>query len=276
MDKNLEAGSPTKVDLELIPSQVALALGSFAVALLVANILVMVGKLGFGHDHIYGLASLFRLDREANVPTLFSSCLFLLNAALLGIFGYLKRLSGASYRPWVSLALIFCFLSVDEAARIHERLIDPVGIALDTGGIFYFAWIIPYGILTALLAAIYLPIIWPLERRFRYLLLLSGGLYIGGAVGFEMIGGALRDSFQTYETVWYAISMTCEESLEMAGLIIFTYTLMLLIQNEDKNVSLFISPQHQQLIRVSPLPRGIVNRAPRNLSHPAVSVPTRQ
>jgi hypothetical protein len=243
VDKKLEAGSPTKVDLELIPSQVALALGGVAVALVVANILLMVAKFGFGHGHFYGLASLFHLDRESNIPTLFSSCLLLLNAALLGLFAYLERLSGASYRPWVLLALIFCFLSVDETARIHERLGVPVGVALDTSGIFSFAWTIPYGILTALLAAIYLPIIWPLERRLRYLLLLSGGLYVGGAVGFEMIGSALWDSFQSYETVWYAISVTCEESLEMAGLILFMYTLMMLIQNKHKNVSLFISPK---------------------------------
>ncbi len=243
----MEAGSPTKINVELIPSRVALAVGGVAVALWVANILVMVGEFGFGDDHIYGLRALFQLDHESNVPTLFSSCLFLLNAALLVIIGYSKRLSGDSYRPWVLLALIFCFLAVDETAQIHERLNEPIRIALDTGGVFYLPWIIPYGIFAALLAAFYLPIIWRLGRRFRHLFLLSGGLFIGGAVGFEMIGSALTDGLQRDEAVWYEIIATCEESLEMAGLIVFMYTLMLLIQNEDKNVSVFISPKRSRL-----------------------------
>ncbi len=248
MDKKLEAGSPTRIDIELIPSRVALAVGGVAVALWVANILILVSRFGFGYERIWGLEAMFYMDYESNVPALFSSCLFLLNAALLAIIGYLKRVSGESYRPWVLLALIFCFLSVDEIARIHERLNEPVRIALDTGGVFYFAWIIPYGILAVLLAVIYLPIIWPLGRRLRYLFILSGSLYVGGAVGIEMIEGVLADGFHSdkeawYETVWFQISVTCEEALEMAGLIVFMYTLMLLIQNEYKNLSLFISPK---------------------------------
>ena len=53
--------------------------------------------------------------------------------------------------------LLFVFVSMDEALAIHERLNGPVRAALGTGGLFYWAWIIPYGAAAILIALAYIP-----------------------------------------------------------------------------------------------------------------------
>jgi hypothetical protein len=138
----------------------------------------------------------------------------------------LHRAEGDRYgRHWAGLALVFLFLALDEAAAVHEQLIDPVRDALGTGGALLHAWIVPYGIALGLLLVGYVPFLRSLPRRTFRLMLLSGAIYVGGAIGMEMVGGYAWDRHPVRGVPIIAI-MALEETLEMVGLAIFAYALL--------------------------------------------------
>ena len=57
------------------------------------------------------------------------------------------------------------------------------------------------------------------------LFLLAGGLYIGGALGMEMIGGYYTD-FYGKNNLTYALITCLEEVLEMTGIVVFIHGLL--------------------------------------------------
>jgi hypothetical protein len=91
-------------------------------------------------------AQMFILDFEANVPTWFSSGLLLYAAVLLAL---LAADASCGARPFVNhwrfLAVLFVYLSIDEAVSIHE-LAGPPLRALGARGARYHAWIIPLAV----------------------------------------------------------------------------------------------------------------------------------
>jgi hypothetical protein len=54
---------------------------------------------------------------------------------------------------------------------------------------------------------------------------LAGGIYLGGAVGIEIIGNAMVGQ-RLRDTLQYNLTTLAEESLEMLGLILFIHTLL--------------------------------------------------
>jgi hypothetical protein len=60
--------------------------------------------------------------------------------------------------------------------------------------------------------------------RTRILFLLAGVVYVGGALGMEMVAG-VYDQSHGYENAVTATMANVEETMEMAGLVIFIYAL---------------------------------------------------
>jgi hypothetical protein len=52
----------------------------------------------------------------------------------------------------------------------------------------------------------------------------AAALYIGGALGMEMVGGYIAST--TGKNLSYVIGLTIEESLEMLGIVVFIHALM--------------------------------------------------
>ncbi len=210
------------------PKKVAVFLGILIVCLIMANMVGIVSKYYFGDSRI----ALFDLDREENVPTLYSSSTLLLCAGLLAVIATARKRQGrGDYLYWAGLAVVFLFLSIDETAGLHERLIKPLRSALHTSGILFYAWVIPYGIFLIAMMLIYLRFLFSLAVRFRYLIIFAGILYVAGALGGELIGGYWVE-LHGVENITYALITTCEESLEMAGVLVFIYALMSYITSE--------------------------------------------
>jgi len=64
----------------------------------------------------------FDLNQELNVPTWYSATLLLLvSVAALGLFAYSDPKS-PSRRFWLITSLVYCYLSIDESAALHEAL----------------------------------------------------------------------------------------------------------------------------------------------------------
>lgn len=194
--------------------------------LLAGHVLVTIAEFSFGRDHVFGFRRLLDFNGEGNAPAWYSSLLFLFGSVLLAVIARQRRVTGERFhRHWGGLALVFLFLGFDEAAAVHEQLIDPVREALGTGGALLHAWIIPYALALAVLLIVYVPFLRALPPRTLRLMLLAGALYLAGAVGMEMVGGYAWDRDPVRGVPIVAI-MALEETLEMVGLSVAVYALL--------------------------------------------------
>ncbi len=176
------------------------------------------------------IAKRLDMDHEINVPTWFSSSLLLVCSLLLGIIALAKQSPKgvASHRfawHWAFLALVFLLLSLDEAANMHELLIVPIRRRLGLGGFLYFAWVIPGAMAVTAMGLAYLKFLWNLDPITRRQFIYAACVYIGGALGMELVGGAMADWYG-FESIRYITAMMAEETLEMLGLILFIVALL--------------------------------------------------
>jgi hypothetical protein len=222
----------------LDPSAVARALGAVAVLLVLASIAGQLTKYLTGHDQVYGLVRLFYVDEEQNIPTLFSVFLLSFAALLLTVITVFKKRDRApDVSGWAVLSAGFMCMAVDESWSFHERLVTPVRKLLgdDALGIFYFAWVVPGIVVVLGLALFFLGFLRRLPPRTAFLFVVSGALFVGGAVGFELIGGYYAKA-NGAENLTYSMIATVEESLEMSGVIVFIYALLKYIADNCREV----------------------------------------
>lgn len=182
---------------------------------------------GTEQPHILSeVVRLFNINRESSIPTWYASLLLFGCAVLLGLIAHVRALhQPGERRYWRGLAVIFLFLSIDEASEIHERLTEPLQVMFNASGPLYFAWMIAYVPVVLLFGLVYLRFWLNLPPRTRKLFLLSGILYLGGAVGVEMIGANMW--YQDGGTsLHYSAVGTVEEFLEMLGAATLMYTLL--------------------------------------------------
>jgi len=190
-----------------------------------------------------GFIQEFNVDKENNIPTYFSSLLLLLSALLLGIISRSGSNIVLPYRAhWIGLSGIFLYISVDEMAGLHERLIIPLRTLLDTGGVLYYAWVIPASVLLVIFALVYFRFWTHLPKQPRFYIGLAGATYVLGGAGLELLGGYLADAGDS-NSFSYSLVTTTEEALEMIGVVLFIYGLLLFTRRCLPSVCFEISGQ---------------------------------
>jgi hypothetical protein len=215
--------------ISLNPLTVARILGALALLLVLASVAGQFSKFALGHGNLKGLVTLFNVDAEHNIPTHFSMLLLLFAALLLAIITVLNRQRNMPHvSKWAILACGFLFMSFDEAATVHESLVAPIRPLLgDDGelGFFYWSWVIPGIVLVLLLGVFFRRFLLDLPYKVRLRFLIAAVIYIGGAIGFELIGGRYIE-LHGDQNLMVSMIATIEESLEMAGLIYFIWALL--------------------------------------------------
>jgi len=96
--------------------------------------------------------------------------------------------------------------------------------SLHTGGFFYFAWVIPGGLFVLGFLLVYLRFLSRIPAETRRGFLLAGFVYCFGSLGMEMIDGRYASLHGVDFT--YSLMSLLEESLEMAGEILFLRALL--------------------------------------------------
>lgn len=208
------------------PGTAAAFLGAMAVVLLVMHLMAwgLDGQLPI--ETADKALQQFNLNSEQSVPAWFSSMLLLAAAGLLAWTAAIVRREGLPDRwRWTLLAGVFVVLSMDEAASFHEMMSAPMRNQYNPGGFFRYAWVMPGIAGCIVLAAFFFPLVRRLRARTRWLVVLAGVCYLGGALGCEMTSAWFLDRDGFY-SVPYKVAATCEEMLEITGLIIFCYALM--------------------------------------------------
>lgn len=197
-----------------------------ALLLVTSTGLQMLRYLG-DHDHLFGLLQLFSLNGEQNIPAFFSTGLLLVAALLLATIATLeKSIQSGNATHWWVLATGFLLMAVDESVSIHEMLISPMRKLLGGHdlGIFYFAWVVPALGLIVALAIYFLPFVLRLPRRTAIVFLVAAAIYLGGAIGVELIEGKYREANGT--DLLFHLMVSLEEGMEMLGALVFIQALL--------------------------------------------------
>lgn len=147
----------------------------------------------------------FSFDREANIPTWFSTVmLFSISISSLLIYRLKQHTSNNWNKFWIFFAAFYCFLSLDEAACLHEildseQIIKWIFVYAPLCGIFY-------------LVCIYYFFIQNSNRQLRNWILIGLFIYaLGGLIG-ETI-----DHFIELSSIGEFIEILFEELFELIG-----------------------------------------------------------
>ena len=174
------------------------------------------------------LHQLFELDEENNLPTWFSSFLLLNNAFVLYAVG--ENCIDKFKSHWKLLSLGFLILSIDEVAGIHETFNTAVE----------FNWAVLGGLIVGVVGIIYIPFLLALDRALALKFVISGCIFVGGAIGVELLSEDMDE-----DTIMYGFATAVEEGMEMIGALMFLYVNL----NEHKK-------QHSLEVVISPSVTG--------------------
>lgn len=228
------------------PFFIARVLGSIASVLVIGSMIGQMLKHLSGRPDLYGFVWFFYLDYENNLPSFYASLLLFATAVLLTTISLLERVKSGSISPhWMVLSLGFFFMAADEVLSFHERLNIPVRKLLQTEhyGVFYYAWVIPAIIVTFIVVILFYKFLSRLPKKTKIAIIISAVLFLGGAIGFELIGGRFAE-LNGDDNLTYSMIVTVEESLEMAGVITFIWTLLTYMGNRYKEILFqFVIPE---------------------------------
>jgi hypothetical protein len=220
-------GSSFDLSIRVSPGKLALFLGLAAAFF---TLLSFAGR--FLRPIVGDVVSLFGVGNDLSVPSWYSSIVLLFAAVLVAVIALAKIRHRGDYAfRWGVLSVVFLYLSSDEMLRLHESmsgaLLQPALAALgyEPSGIFRYPWILVYAPLTLVFVLAYFKFWLDLPSKIRILFFVAGALFVGGAVGAEMVNGLLHDSYGQ-GGVLYAAMTHLEEFLEMLGIVIFVYALL--------------------------------------------------
>jgi len=196
----------------------------------IVTLLVALGTFHYAYTDIVGvdimtrISTILDINLEQSIPTVFSIFNLMCSSILLFVlYLHSKNRSERKVFYWLVLSVIFFGLSFDEGAGFHERLIKFGVIFKDLADIGNVDWT-PFGALFALAVFLFfIPFLKQLDRRTAALFVLSGAIYLGGALGFEFFG----ENVERYFDNPYALHIlrVSEEGFEMYGIAIFNCTL---------------------------------------------------
>jgi hypothetical protein len=206
---------------------VGFVLGACVVLLTIAHVLSLMVHHAMDNKVSELLVEKFSVDLERNFPTHFTSLLLFFSSLLFSGIGVGEKRSAGDAKGWYwfGLSLIFLFLSFDEAAHIHEHF-DGVTrvLGIKTSGYLAWPWVITYGLLVAMFTLAYVKFWLRLPASFRIAYLLSGAVYVGASLGFELLEAKEYVVNSGVYTARYFVFTSIEEVLEMSAISYLVYT----------------------------------------------------
>jgi hypothetical protein len=231
------AGAIATIHIDDRKVVLALGLCVFGLALAHVCVRVLTGHFGITRERLYGLDRFFDLGREANLPSFFSALLLLAVAVLLALIARnASQSQGRTHWQWWGLAAAALFLSVDEAAMIHEGI---VGSALEGSvgrgeGVLHYNWYKLYVPAALLLAVLYVPFLLRLPRPLLLRLVVAACVFLSGAVGLEMLEAYITSHGHSGT----GVVQLFEETAEMTGVLLALRALLLYIKDQGWTLQL--------------------------------------
>lgn len=220
----MAAGEPARIRRRTLFGVLLLIDGMFVVLHLLTRVISIDG------EPVVRRHEFLNLDAEISFSTWWACTQLVGAAALCLLLAHLApdRESNDG-RYWRALGFTFLLLSIDEGVQFHEGLTGPTRRALDIGdGVLGFAWVIPVSAALLVFGLAFIRFWARLQRWPRLLMALSGVLFVGGALGFELISGAYT-SENDHDT-GYALLVVGEEGLELVGVSVFVLSLLTVLR----------------------------------------------
>jgi hypothetical protein len=220
-------------EIVISPNRIALVLTGIVIIIALGHIAAhaMSRLFNIQSTPLAGLFLFLDMGSESNLPT-YVSALYLLFSGCLCILISKEELNRKKRLNWhwIGLAAGLLVMSVDEAAMIHEGV---VGVFLRESvgrgeGIMYYVWYRAYIPLVLVIICLYLPFLKRLPLRYSSRLILSGLVYLSGSLGFEIL-----ESYLAYQGSSLGLNILIEETLEMMGVVILIYTLLLYLAESN-------------------------------------------
>lgn len=209
------------------PGRIARGLWLVVAGLTLASVGGQAAKYLFGCDYGMGLIEAFDLNTEHNIPTWYASATLLLSAILLGLIAADALRARRPYAAhWSGLSILFVLMSIDEAMVIHEQWSHPLRLLFGQSGALYYTWVVLGGAGILPVSLIYWRFVLALPQPTQRQVLLAAVLYVGGAMGLEMVGGYYAWRTGTEQSFAYALITTGEELLELSGVVVFIHALL--------------------------------------------------
>lgn len=182
-------------------------------------------------------------DEEKNAPSVFSSLLHLTASVLLLKIGFFHLKVKNRRGFWWFLSFLFLFLASDELLRIHEMAGRSLSSHVETAGIFHYSRVIIYGIGIIIIGLFCLKFLLELPKKTLKNFIVSGVIFISGALVIEMFTGWLivqkgMEDAQKIIIPEFFILYTIEELLEMLGITYFIYSLLVFLRDYKSRKSL--------------------------------------
>ena len=218
---------PLPVHLELSKRRITRFFTAAVVLIHLLNIPAVLFKYKYQIDHplINRFITFFQVSSEGTLPTCYSMITLAICSILLALIALAAIHMRCPFRVhWGILSIIFVIMALDEGLEFHDELETLLPSALETTGPFFFSWVIPASVLVALIGLFYSRFLLSLPSRSRHLFILAAAVYIGGALGMEMVGA--NNYYQYGAALTYGIIATIEEVFEMSGIVIFIYALL--------------------------------------------------
>jgi hypothetical protein len=207
------------------PKKITTMLFTIVVILMIAGTIIEIIQGASWGLRVPKIGSEFNLQLECNTPTLISSYHLLYAAFTLAIIALLKNKKRDPFRKhWVFLAAIFFMLAIDEGASYHEWLFDPLENLAFAQGVFEHTWVLGATPLLLLFAIVYFKFFLHLPRRTKTGILIAAALFVGGALGMEIVESLLIGALGEMQT--FSIFETAEEIMELTGVVVLIYTLL--------------------------------------------------
>jgi hypothetical protein len=240
---NTQVNRSLNLRLNLFPSNISTCLLKILSFVILGHITVHIASAVFDIQNtpFVGLYRFFDMRGEANLPSYISALNLIFASLLCFLIDHKESFEHRrKSRYWLGLAFGLMLMSFDEAAMIHDGIVgDFLNKVIEGGeGILHYKWYIPYVPLVLILGYFYIPFLRRLPIRQSRLFIISGLVYLGGALGVEMV----ESYFEFYGGLTLAgrsmmgVNALIEESMEMTGIIILIYGLLCYLADSDHDL----------------------------------------
>lgn len=221
------------------------------VAIGLLHVISLVGHvlhkgLGIEDQWVIEWIMAFSVDHEQTLPTWFSVGMLAFIGFVAAEIAMAERQAASPLRwHWALISVVFFYISYDELASLHERVGNFLA-ARGLGGPFHYAWVVVAAPLALLFAVLMIRLLRSVPRRTAAMMALAGALYVGGALGGEIVTGVGVDAGYGPDTLVGQLLVVGEELLEMLGTALFLVTIL---RHRDRVIPLDDAVQLRQGVR---------------------------
>eukprot|EP00439_Symbiodinium_sp_Y106_P088056 s1_g592.t1 len=220
----------------VIPSDIVRYVYLATAGVVLLGVLREVFVFQIGTDTVLQDLRHFALDAERNLGAWYSSALMVLIAACAMVNWHKDRVrDGLVSYSWVFIAVVFFCLSIDETVGFHETVDVPLRNHFELTGIFYNPWVFFGAAFVAGFVALLVPFLLDLPRHIAILFVVSGAIYVGGALGMEPLDAFFEHGYGEGH-LYQVIATSIEEAMEMLGLTLFLHGNFIFMAEARTNV----------------------------------------